>query len=170
MTGSGRIAAVVRRGSARRGRALALGAGAVLAAGCAIVGGDGGSDLRAELERNERTWREKGVADYDVTLNRNCFCPPDLRGPVVVAVRDGEIAARTYVESGEPVGEERGRWFPDVDGLFEFVADAIDRDARRIDVAYDAEYGYPGHVFVDYDERIADEEVGYDVLGFEPAL
>ena len=35
--------------------------------------------------------------------------------------------------------------------------------------AFDAELGYPTSLYVDYDERIADEEVGYGVSALAPA-
>ena len=86
-----------------------------------------------------------------------------------VRVRAGAVVARTYEEDGTPVPDPFAVWFPAVEGLFDFVEDAIERDADFLDVEYDADQGFPAHVFADYTERVADEERGYDVLSFEPA-
>jgi hypothetical protein len=53
--------------------------------------------------------------------------------------------------------------FPTVDGLFDFIADAIDRGAETIDVTFDAELGLPTHIRVDYRLGLADEEIAYEV-------
>jgi hypothetical protein len=125
--------------------------------------------VRAELERNRERWAERGFPDYDLTLRRLCFCPPELVRPVVVAVRDGEIASVTFTETGEPVDPEFARFFPDVEGLFDLVQDAIDRDADSLVVDYDAALGYPAAISIDYEAGIADEELSFRVDSLTPA-
>ena len=110
-------------------------------------------------------WIAAGVDDYAMTLQRSCFCPvPDYTGPFAVAVEEGELAS--VMLEGAAVDVERGMT---VEALFDLVSDAYARDAVRIDVEYDAEYGFPSSVSIDYDERIADEETGYTVTDFQPA-
>jgi uncharacterized protein DUF6174 len=140
----------------------------VLAATCEDAGSGPDALLLAELETARARWEERGYTDYALTLQRDCFCGETFRGPVVVQVRFEEVVARVYVSTGQPVPEEAASWFPDVEGLFDFLDDALHRDPHEIRVEYHPELGYPTEFFVDFSDNIADEEQGYRVLGLEP--
>jgi hypothetical protein len=129
---------------------------------CSVVGtGPEPRNLREALER----WEDAGIDDYTFDLQRVCFCAGGV-DPVRIVVRDGSAVSYTVVATGEPLTAEWRQWYPTVDGLFDFLEDAIERDAHRIDVDYDPGHGVPVHVFVDYDENVADEEMGYEVTAF----
>jgi hypothetical protein len=125
--------------------------------------GPASDEAPRELALARERWEAAGPAAYEMTLRRSCFCPPDWRGPFRVTVRDGAVASVTY--EGAPVDAERA---VTVDALFDLVADAAARRAERLDVVYDPDWGYPARLFIDYDARIADEEVGYEVEAFRP--
>jgi hypothetical protein len=78
-------------------------------------------------------------------------------------VLEGEPVEWLYFLSGDPIAPEWQSVFPTVDGLFDFIADAIDRGAETIDVTFDAELGLPTAVRVDYRLAAADEEIAYEV-------
>ncbi len=80
-----------------------------------------------------------------------------------MSVVDGRVTQVSFAEAGF-TGEvpDPGRFGP-VGELFEFLQDAIGRDAVRIDATFHPELGYPVEVFVDFDERLADEERGFMV-------
>ncbi|HUP19025.1 MAG TPA: DUF6174 domain-containing protein [Gemmatimonadota bacterium] len=116
---------------------------------------------RAALAVARGRWAEAGISDYEFVVERVCFCPPEWRGPVRVEVRNGVVVRRTYVEDGRPVAGDRVDMFPGVEGIFEFVEEALDENPHRIDAQYDRVTGRPLRVWVDYDERMADEERGF---------
>ncbi|NIR80601.1 MAG: hypothetical protein GWO00_20260, partial [Gemmatimonadetes bacterium] len=58
-----------------------------------------------EIARNRERWSLVGPDSYTYGLERHCFCGALARGPVRVTVVDGEVTARVYVETGEPVPE-----------------------------------------------------------------
>jgi hypothetical protein len=116
---------------------------------------------RAALEVARGRWAEGGIDDYRVDVERVCFCPPEWRGPVRVVVRDGVVIEQTYVEGGRPVTGDRVDLFPGIEGIFEFVDEALDESPQRLDAEYDRLTGRPIRVWVDYDERLADEERGF---------
>lgn len=118
------------------------------------------------LEARSR-WEARGPTDYDLVLARVCFCPVEVIGPARIEVRADEVVSRIYVESGEPVREGLESFFPDVDGLFAFLDDAFERGAHSIEVEYDPDLGFPTRSFVDFDERVADEEMGHRVIELE---
>ncbi|MBA3468261.1 MAG: hypothetical protein H0T53_01330 [Herpetosiphonaceae bacterium] len=120
------------------------------------------SDL---LQARER-WASHGSRSYDFELSINCFCPPEYTEPVIVAVRAGVPVAVTSAASGRPVDPDRRSWYErvdTVDELFALIEDAIARDAARLAVSYDQTHGYPTEISIDYDFRIADEELGLQV-------
>ena len=119
--------------------------------------------LRSELEANWARWVAERPTQYAYTVERLCFCGPEARGPVVVSVEGATVTGRVYVSSSDPVPAALEGLYPSVDGLFEFVEDAMDRDAYRIEVTYDSSSGIPLDVWVDYQQNVADEEVGFAV-------
>lgn len=131
------------------------------ALGCDGQGPDVG--LLQELQRNRLRWAAQAPSSYTYAIERLCFCGGEARGPVRVAVTDGVVAERVYVESGDPVSPSFADLFPAVEGLFDVIADAIARDAFRIDVMYDADTGVPLDISIDYEQHVADEELGFRV-------
>lgn len=133
----------------------------VAAAGCGTTGPHG--DLASEIEANREIWRQLGPASYQYGIQRICFCGPDAIGPVRVTVQDGTVVSRVYTDSGTPVPDDFEPLFPDVEGLYEVLLDALERDAAQIDVTWDSVTGLPSEFFIDYNEQIADEEVGFRI-------
>lgn len=126
---------------------------------------DGG--LPGDLVEARARWEARGPADYDLVLERVCFCGSEGRGPVRVEVRGGEVVSRRYVETGEPVAQPFEALFRDVDTLFEFLADAFRDGAHTVEVEFDPELGFPTRSFVDFRAEVADEEEGHRVIGLE---
>ncbi len=127
------------------------------------------SSVPQEITTSERLWKDQGLSNYDFTLNRQCFCPEDWRGPVNIQVRNGTAASVTYVSSGAPVTEGKFDNADTIDKLFTILKNAyagkgdFEQKAERIDVTYHAQMGYPTTFYIDVSQTIADEEVGYTV-------
>lgn len=136
----------------------------LLAAPCALLlsacASSGVGPEVADLAEARQRWEAEGPASYVYAVERLCFCLG--RGPARVTVEDGEVVS---VEAVEPEDhfEPTAELFPSVDGLFEILADAIARDAYSIRATYDPETGVPTEFFIDYDQSIADEELGMRV-------
>ena len=90
------------------------------------------------------------------------------KGLVVLNVLEGEPVEWLYFLSGDPVAPEWQPVFPTVDGLFDFLEDAVDRGAEEIEVAFDPGFGLPTTVRVDYRLAAADEEIAYEVEKLVP--
>jgi len=136
--------------------ALALGA-----AGCGILDPAGGA--RGDLDDNRALWESTRPASYAMVVERLCFCGVEARGPVRLTVQGQAATGRVYVDDGAPVSSDFAQLFPTIDGLFDVIEDALDRDAHEIRVTYDAATGIPGDVWIDYSEQTADEEQGFSV-------
>lgn len=123
-----------------------------------------------ELSTNRALWERVEPAAYVYAVQRRCFCGSSARGPVRVTVVAGEVVERRYVESGDPVPEELRELFPSVDGLFEVLFEAYRREAHSIEALYDPDTGVPLDFFIDYEENVADEELGFEVTELVTAL
>ena len=109
------------------------------------------------------------MRNYDFTLERQCFCPEDWRGPVNIQVRNGATVSVTYVSSGAAVTEGKFDNADTIDKLFTMLKNAyagkgdFEQKADTINVTYNAQMGYPTTFFIDVSQIIADEEQGYTV-------
>ena len=94
----------------------------------------------------------------------NCFCPQEYVAPLIISVTGGNsIDSVVFAASQLPVNLEFSGNYESIDGLFDLIQGAIDRPAFHISVKYHADLGYPLSAAIDYDQRIADEEMGFQV-------
>ena len=126
-------------------------------------------EAQMELNRHRALWTSSRSSDYSFVLAPMCFCPQDLLDPVTVRVKDGVVAAVTYVESGKaPEHDGYGRYVT-IDELFDIIQEAIDGKASQITATYDPEFGYPRDVRIDYEVRRTDEEYIFTVSSYSSA-
>jgi Family of unknown function (DUF6174) len=108
-----------------------------------------------------------GPADYEYTLTVSCFCP-DAGVPVRVTVADGSVTSAVYDEKGS--GFDQGDPAPDYRGMtINGVIDEVNAatDAATVRVKWPEGQDYPSQVWIDQDERMADEEIGYTIADVE---
>lgn len=98
--------------------------------------------------------------DYAYTLVTSCFCP-DAGTPVRVTVVAGAAVEAVYLEDGR--GVKKGDQAPEYRRITidEVIEAANDTEAALVKVKWPEGQDYPSSVYVDQDERMADEEVGY---------
>ena len=117
-------------------------------------------EVAAALAANQAKWNEAALTSYTFNQQRLCFCLVEFVQQVTVEVADDQIQSINYVESGEAVTDAFD-FYLTVPGLFALIDDALKRNADNIDVEFDEVLGYPSRINIDYDFRIADEEVTY---------
>jgi hypothetical protein len=121
------------------------------------------------LTTSEKLWKDQGLKNYDFTLERQCFCPEDWRGPVNIQVRNGVTVSVTYVSDSTAVTEGKFDNSNTIDKLFTMLKNAyagkgdFEKKADTINVEYNAQMGYPTNFYIDVSQTIADEEQGYTV-------
>ncbi len=123
----------------------------------------------ASILKNRARWERSGITNYAYEMAWQCFCPPWFTALVNVVVVQGQVAALELVDSAMgPMIQAQERYVT-IDGLFDFLQDALDRDAFQIRAEYGSELGYPREVFVDYSELMVDEELGFIVKVVRPS-
>lgn len=140
--------------------------GFALAGGGLACSGPLGPEER-EFERNLATWRAAEIAYYRYRLQRSCFCGPDTTRPVLITVQDGVVIGGVDPETLEPIEPPPGG-FPTIDDLFEEIRQAL-ATADALDASYDGTRGYPVSVSIDYLKNAIDDEMAFNVSGFELA-
>ena len=116
-----------------------------------------------QLHDAQQLWAAAEPDAYEVTVSRGCFCGPAVQRSVVIRVRGGQVESRRYLDTGDEVPADIAEAYPTVDALFAIIDDAEARGAAVVDAQYDDAYGYPVSVYLDYSERIADEEQSYSM-------
>lgn len=125
-------------------------------------------DTLGKLQAAEAKWRLKHPIGYTYTLQRNCFCAPEYRAPIDIRVYNGLVQEATTRPFSRPLPAERRSEALTVEGLFGLIREAINRNASSIAVNYESYYGYPVNISIDYDTRIADEELAITTSNFRP--
>ena len=143
-----------------QGRSLAL---CLTVSACLLSGtlASGDSHTQQHPNYSHNKWAAKNLKDYQYTFNWACFCPPEHNKPVVVTVRNGVVSAVKYADGSGAVDKTKYASYKTIEGLFEFLQDAINRNAYRIEVSYDATLGFPTLASIDYDQRVSDEEMSF---------
>ena len=110
-------------------------------------------------------WEAQRLTDYTFDVSRVCYC--QFMGDVRVTVQGGVITGVTELAS---VVARDPETFRTIDGLFDLVQDAYDRDAHEVQVDFDPDRGYPTRIWIDYVEMMMDEEMGFTLLSDVTAL
>ena len=119
-----------------------------------------------ELETAHALWEDQGIDSYRYDLQVGCFCIRELTRPVTIEVRDGEVAAITYVDDGTAADAILFENFSTMARVFDVLAQNKAQDPVVFDVTYDASLGIPLDVAIDISEMMADEELWLTVSNF----
>ena len=126
------------------------------------------TDHQAELDAFRILWNSHRAIDYDYYYQRSCECVYEYTKQFEVHVRNDAVDAAFAVEDGSPAPEDMlESWLPTIENLFDQIQSAIDQSAASVSVRYNLTYGYPLSINIDYDEKIADEELYVTASGLE---
>jgi len=125
----------------------------------------------SELSRNRENWQDANITHYRFSINISCFCAFRDQMPLTVEVRDGQIVHMATVDGTLVLDTDQNYEFyaphATIDLLFAELDAAVNDGADSITVTYDATYGFPTEIAIDYSQEIADEEMYYSISGFE---
>lgn len=111
----------------------------------------------------EEKWKKAAIHSYEYLLRINCFCTSETIGPHRIQVNADTI----FSVNGTPYDRSKSHVrLLTVPELFRFIKESDARNPFRKSVLYDSTYGFSTSLYYDFDERIADEEIGYIVTEF----
>ncbi|HIO31435.1 DUF6174 domain-containing protein [Marinobacter salarius] len=140
-------------------------------AGCGTSVSQAGADnapvpAPQTLEHAEAVWDSHATERYQVTVQQTCFCPEDMRQPIRVTVSAGEVVTAEGLEQPLQNRNLLDNQRLTVAGLFLFIEQSAAKDPHRLEVVYDARYGFPRRIDYDGHEMIADDEFQYELSDF----
>jgi hypothetical protein len=147
--------------------ALAVVMVALLLSACGgLLGPRDDDTLRDLLNSREKVWQEKGPSAYAMTVLRLVDDGDSALRGVVLHVEAGQIVAGEYDDTGEMLAADVLARHLTVEGMFDLIRDALNRKVAGISVNYDADYGYPREIIIDYTAQRADDDVYIAVSDF----
>ena len=123
---------------------------------------------RWALQANRSKWEQMGIDSYSLNYRNQCFCGPEVTRPVNLQVRANWIRSFVYDDDGSAVDETFYQVFLDIPRLFDLIQRAVDDQAYFLKVSYDPAFGFPTHIFIDWDVCAADEETTIAIDDFLP--
>ena len=123
----------------------------------------------SEMQTNRDKWNAAKVTHYTFELIVSCFCPFADIMPITVEVQDGKIVSMTDV-NGNAVEGEFAQYIEEaasIERLFA-LAEKNASEAEEIKVTYDAQYGFPTAINIDFIKMAVDDEISYYVNNFKP--
>jgi uncharacterized protein DUF6174 len=127
-----------------------------------------GTPSDSSLAANRARWSATGIQSYRYRFRWGCFCVSQYVREVEITVVRGTIVSVVDVATGQRLGAQAAAQYRTIEGLFDFVREAMNYPADRISVAFDPWLGCPVDANVDYVAGMADEEMAFHVLGFSP--
>jgi hypothetical protein len=113
---------------------------------------------------NLNLWNEKKIVNYSFSFKRVCFCPLEYVGPHQVVVQNGKITT----VNGAPYNKaERYGEIYTIPELLQVIKANLDRKPYQKTLNFNPTYGYPTSVFFDFNQQMADEEIGYEITNFK---
>ena len=104
-------------------------------------------------------WAAYNLSGYVVEQSVLCFCP--YPGDVRVIIEGNRVTDVIRKSDGVSLYADVGQSHKTVDELFAFAGSVHPDSVADLRVEYDARFGFPRLVYIDYDARIIDEERGF---------
>ena len=124
--------------------------------------------LQAALNENRAKWASIAWQNYQLRIDVSEFIPQEVSQGIVTVEAGHVVDVALPLSIGENFGF-RFNYPHSVEGLFDRLQRALDRDPVSTRIEYHPNFGFPTQVFIDYDERIADEETGFRVSLLGPS-
>ncbi len=121
------------------------------------------NDIAAELQANKDKWLSKNIKEYQIEMQKICYCDPDAVRMMIFQISNDEIKEVLYADTGEAVNPSYYNDSNTIEGLFALVEQALNEKPEDIIIAYDEEFGYIKQVTVDYKANLADDEFTFIV-------
>ncbi|MBL8097631.1 MAG: hypothetical protein JNK81_00510 [Anaerolineales bacterium] len=135
-----------------------------------VLAACGGGGTSSEFDQNVTKWNDAGVSHYRMQVGVSCFCPFADINPITVEVKDGQIVSMVGANGAEVLDTDPAyvtlAQYANVDSLFTWLGDAL-ANADKVEVTYDATYGFPTSIAVDFITEATDDEIWIDISNFE---
>ena len=126
------------------------------------------NDIASEVQKNREKWMSYEISDYEIEMQKICYCIPEVVRMMVFEIEANEVEAVRYADTGEDVDPQHYGDFNTIEGMFSFVEQALEKNPADLSIAYDDKYGYIKELSVDFKENIADDEISIIASNMRP--
>ena len=129
-----------------------------------IGGGIVDASLKEELDKNIKLWNSFKYTQYEFDLEITCFCSNSRKRRIQVINNKINQPIINLDNDNMEYNDSHNRNIKD---LFEYIEEEMYKSPDVITISYDDKYGFISKVEIDYNNRIADEEIGYEITNFK---
>lgn len=136
-------------------------------AACTVAGNALGS--QSEIAQNKEKWENANITHYRYHLSITCFCVFSQDMPLIVEVQDGQVVSMEF-QNGNPIdagSRELFEKYATIDRLFTELEADLNGAADEVTAKYDATYGFPTEVTIDFVKDATDDELYLNLSNFE---
>lgn len=126
------------------------------------------NDIASEVESNREKWMQHGINNYEIEMQKICYCVPEVVRMMVFEVDDNSIKTVRYADTGDDVEQQHYGDFNTIESMFAFVEQSLEKNPADISIAYDEKYGYIKELSIDFKENIADDEISIIASNMRP--
>jgi len=116
-----------------------------------------------EFELNKNKWEALGVDSYSFTLQISCFCTEETTRLKAVKIVNNQITSVNET----PYNSDKHWGVMTISQLFDEIENAERDKVFLLRVEYDQDKGFPNSVYIDREEMVADEEMGYTITNLK---
>ena len=107
-------------------------------------------------------WAAQNIRSYLFTIERQCFCPEEYRGPFDVTVIESAATLVTY-QGGVAIADRVAELPKTMDAAFNLI---LVNAATEPEIVYDDRFGFPLRISLDPMKNAVDDEVTYLISNF----
>ena len=135
----------------------------------ACASGASANQNQSELSQNQQKWQDANISHYRYNVAISCFCIFSQDMPLIIEVRDGQVVSMEYASGNEidAANREYFQRFETIDKVFEQLQKDIGGEADEVVATYNANYGFPEEVKIDYVLEATDDEIWLTISDFE---
>ncbi|MDZ7361234.1 MAG: DUF6174 domain-containing protein [candidate division KSB1 bacterium] len=110
------------------------------------------------LRDAQARWKACNFRNYSIEQKRICFCA-FRHGFVRLTIKNNKIVEGVDLTNQQPLPQETLQYYQTVDEVFAWIEETKAMKPARLEVEYDARFGYPKKIAFDYSEGVADDEL-----------
>ncbi len=130
-----------------------------------LQGSGGNTQARADFEANKLKWESSRPENYSFSLQRSGFIGGDAAKSVDLTIKGNTVIDARFSDGSKAMVPEYNQL--SVTDLFKTISNALDTNAAKVEIKYNAETGMPESIFIDQSELMADEEIYLDMSNFK---
>lgn len=114
------------------------------------------------LANARQRWADQELAHYRYQARQQCYCGPQALQPATILVSGQQARLEA------PDNQELAPLARTVEAWFALIEEKQRKGWHQVDVDYHPQQGYPRHIRLDFDPRMADDEQQYWIEDLTP--